>query len=70
MELDRSDQRARVLSLTDRGARAHALVTQLFVEIEAEWAASIGQEPMTRLREVLTQILQGPPITAGGGPLR
>ena len=51
-----TDHRARVLQATDKGHRARALVERIFIEIEAEWVASLGPEDGPALRRLLTAL--------------
>lgn len=54
---DPGDQRARLLSLTDKGRQAQRLVRQLFIEIERDWAAEFGVDRFDSLRALLTDLL-------------
>lgn len=54
---DPHDHRARLLSLTDKGREAQRLVKRLFVEIERDWAARLGEERFDQLRALLTDLL-------------
>lgn len=60
---DPADQRARILTLTDKGARAQRLVKRLFVEIEADWVEAMGPDGVP-LRPSLTRLLE----LVSGGP--
>jgi len=53
---DPADQRARILTLTDRGVRAQRLVKRLFVEIETDWVEAMGPDGAP-LRPSLTRLL-------------
>ena len=53
---DPSDARARVVTLTERGAAAQQTVHDLFAEIEADWAQRIGDDELERLRRALTDL--------------
>ena len=61
------DQRARVISLTDKGIRAQQLVARLFTEIEADWAAALGERDSAALRRVLAKALEVVPRGACAG---
>lgn len=54
---DPGDQRARLLSLTDKGREAQRLVKRLFVEIERDWADQLGIERFDQLRALLADLL-------------
>lgn len=56
---DPSDQRARLLSLTDKGRRAQALVESVFAEVEQEWGRQYGVENIQMLRDLLTAVAHG-----------
>lgn len=53
---DPSDARARVVTLTERGAAAQQTVHHLFVQIEADWARRIGSDELEGLRRALTEL--------------
>jgi DNA-binding MarR family transcriptional regulator len=55
---DPRDLRARILTLTERGARALVLARLLFAEIEQEWARQIGAEDMGHLHRSLARLLE------------
>ena len=63
---DPGDQRARVISLTERGVRAQRLVGRLFEEIEQDWATALGEQDSETLRRVLTTALDVVPRGACG----
>ena len=55
---DESDQRARLVALTEKGERALLLVRDTFVEIERDWAPLLGGEAhVESLREDLERLL-------------
>lgn len=54
---DPTDQRARVVALTEQGRRAQCVVVRLFTEIEADWAAAHGD--LADVRRVLTAVIHG-----------
>lgn len=57
-EPDPSDHRARLLTLTDKGVRAQALVWRYFIEIEESWGETLGCDEMASLRRVLTALVK------------
>lgn len=62
---DPADSRARILSLTARGKRAQALVRQLFVDIEAEWAQQLGVADFEDVRRLLSALVTTRSARAG-----
>lgn len=58
-EADPGDARARVVVLTEEGHRLLAAVEEVYREQEREWAAVIGAEALSRMREDLTRALAG-----------
>lgn len=54
---DPKDQRARLISLTDKGVRAQEFVLATFDEIERDWAGLIGTRDAAGLRRALTALL-------------
>lgn len=54
---DPTDQRARVVALTEQGRRAQCVVVRLFAEIETDWAATHGD--LADVRRVLTAVIHG-----------
>ena len=67
---DPTDQRARLLELTEKGQRAQRTVKRLFAEIEDDWAAALGAERAAALRDALTALhdrRRGTPGGDGGG---
>ncbi len=56
VEPDPSDQRARILTLTERGRQAQAYVLETLEAIEHDWAHLIGSEETAELRRVLTKL--------------
>lgn len=69
-EPDPADQRARLVALTDKGARAQQLVRQTFVEIEDDWGPALGgPERVEAFRgdlELILDVLGEPPDAAAG----
>lgn len=61
-----SDSRAILVEITPRGSEFLATVEEIYAELEAEWAAHIGQERLDAMRADLTSLLAGdgqlPPI--------
>jgi len=58
IEPDATDQRARLVAVTEKGERAQRLVRRTFVEIEHDWAGVLGsEEQMVRLRTDLALLL-------------
>jgi DNA-binding MarR family transcriptional regulator len=60
------DSRARLIRLTPRGTQFLETVEEIYEELEAEWAARIGQDRLDALRADLSDLLsvdgQFPPI--------
>jgi DNA-binding MarR family transcriptional regulator len=56
---DPSDARAKVVSITAKGARLLAEVEQIYAEIEAEWSGHVGEGRMAEVRATLTVGLAG-----------
>ncbi len=57
---DPTDQRARMLALTEQGERAQAMVNRLFTEIEDDWIAELSKrsEHTEHLRPALLALLE------------
>lgn len=55
---DPTDSRARILRLTAKGERAQALVKDLFVEIETEWAQQVGVGDFEDVRRLLSALVE------------
>ena len=53
---DPTDARARVVRIAPRGARAVPLAAAAVAEVEAEWAAHLGDDRVARLREILADL--------------
>lgn len=53
-----SDDRAKLVRLTDRGRALLAAVEEIYAELEARWAALIGTEAVESLRTDLTTVLE------------
>jgi DNA-binding MarR family transcriptional regulator len=59
--VDPTDQRARILTLTEKGVRAQCLVRRLFADIERDWAERIGADDAAALRRALGAVLSEEP---------
>ena len=53
---DPGDGRAKLVRLTERGLAARHAGRAAVVEIEAEWAAALGEERIAKLRELLLDL--------------
>ena len=53
---DPLDGRAKLIRLTDRGARSRETAVRIMGEIEAEWAERFGEDAVANLREVLEAV--------------
>ena len=53
---DPGDGRAKLVRLTERGLAARQAGRAAVVEIEAEWAAALGEERIAELRELLLEL--------------
>ncbi|MEH1127976.1 MarR family winged helix-turn-helix transcriptional regulator [Micromonospora sp. CPCC 206061] len=53
---DPTDARARLVRISERGARAVPLAAAVVAEVEAEWEAHLGKQRMRQLREALTRL--------------
>jgi DNA-binding MarR family transcriptional regulator len=51
------DGRQRPVELTTRGRELLATVEDIYVELETEWAATVGDGEITRIRNALTTVL-------------
>lgn len=65
---DPADSRARLLSLTPQGARAHDVVRSVFAEIETSWADQLGAQQVAELRQTLARIPGECSRSTGSGP--
>ena len=63
---DPTDQRGRVLSLTDRGRELMTTIKELHAEIEADWEAEMGRRRYQTLRRALRDIAKKHPNGADG----
>ena len=50
---DPLDGRAKLIRLTDQGARAHRAATRIMGEIEADWSEQYGEDKVAALRDLL-----------------
>jgi DNA-binding MarR family transcriptional regulator len=53
---DPTDARARLVRISERGARTVPLAAEVIAEVEAEWEAHLGKQRMRQLREALTRL--------------
>ena len=53
---DPADGRAKLVRLTERGARAQRLGTEIVREIERDWGALLGEEEFETLRALLQRL--------------
>ncbi|GAA0743424.1 MarR family transcriptional regulator [Dactylosporangium roseum] len=53
---DRTDARARLVHIADRGHEAGAIAARVVAEVEAEWTAHLGTRRITQLRDTLTRL--------------
>lgn len=53
---DPTDARARLVRVTDRGARAIPVGAAVIADIEAEWTAHLGPKRIAQLRETLDRL--------------
>jgi DNA-binding MarR family transcriptional regulator len=63
---DSTDQRGRVLSLTDRGRELMTTIKELHAAIEADWEAELGRRRYQTLRNALREIAKRHPNGAHG----
>ena len=63
---DPTDQRGRVLCLTDRGRELMTTIKELHGEIEADWEAELGRRRYRTLRSALRDIAEKHPTIADG----
>lgn len=61
---DPTDQRARLVALSEEGRRAQCVVARLFREIEADWAAAYGD--LDDVRRLLAAVVAGAGERPGG----
>jgi DNA-binding MarR family transcriptional regulator len=66
---DPTDGRAKLLLMTDRARAAHAATLQIFADIEAELATTVGEAALEQARSTLADILHSiVPDTDPRGP--
>jgi len=53
---DPDDGRARLVRITERGARSVAASAGIVAEVEAEWTAHLGARRMDQLRQILADL--------------
>ena len=53
---DPSDGRARLVRLTDRGHEVYVLAVRLVTDLEARWAAALGERKMDQLKRLLADL--------------
>jgi DNA-binding MarR family transcriptional regulator len=53
-----NDGRAKIIHLTDRGRESVAAAERIFADIEARWAAQVGERRMAALREALIEVIE------------
>ena len=53
---DPADKRARLVRITPKGEKAIPIATAAVAEVEAEWTAHLGDQRMTTLRDILTDL--------------
>jgi DNA-binding MarR family transcriptional regulator len=53
---DPTDGRARLVRLTERGHEVYALAACLVTELEATWAAALGERKMRQLKRLLGEL--------------
>jgi DNA-binding MarR family transcriptional regulator len=64
-DTDPDDARAKWVRLSPRGRRLLVAVEEIYAELERDWAAALGADRLTGLREDLTAVLSA----AAGGRL-
>jgi DNA-binding MarR family transcriptional regulator len=62
-DADPADARAKRVQLSARGRQLLLAVEEVYAELEADWAAELGEERLARLRQDLTAVLSA---TSGG----
>ena len=53
---DPEDGRARLVRISERGARSVAASRHVVQQVEAEWASHLGADRMAQLRDILTDL--------------
>ena len=62
LDADQTDNRARLIRLTERGHRLHKTAIAIHAAVEAEWATKVGNRRYEAFRETLTELML-PPYT-------
>ncbi len=57
LEADPSDNRARIVRLTERGRRLHETAVGIHAEVEREWAARVGKSRYEALCQTLRDLV-------------
>jgi DNA-binding MarR family transcriptional regulator len=57
LEPDPTDNRARIIHLTERGKRLHKIAVGVHARIEREWAQIVGEGCFQQLRETLSHVV-------------
>jgi len=69
--VDPSDERARLIRLTQRGRRLHRVAVGIHSDIEKEWEQAVGKERYRLMRDALHELVRVPEFrAAAGGPRR
>jgi DNA-binding MarR family transcriptional regulator len=53
---DPTDARAKLIRITERGAKAVAIAANVITQVEAEWTDHVGPHRMVQLRRTLTRL--------------
>jgi DNA-binding MarR family transcriptional regulator len=53
---DPTDARAKLIRITERGAKAVAIAANVITQVEAEWTDHVGPHRMAQLRRTLTRL--------------
>lgn len=53
-----NDGRAKIIHLTERGRASVAAAERIFADIEARWAAEVGERRMATLRATLNELVE------------
>jgi DNA-binding MarR family transcriptional regulator len=61
LEADPTDQRARIVRLTDRGWQLIATIRATVEEVEREWAGRLGRRRFEELRSALQELARASP---------
>jgi DNA-binding MarR family transcriptional regulator len=57
---DPTDNRARIIHLTERGKRLHQVAIDVQDEIAREWAERVGQRSFDQMRKTLGELVESP----------